>query len=241
MLPIPGGTNRARTPRLPSRQANRRPRREAPRVVQRAAQYSLPRNLTVRCQLQTTQAGARSTSLRGQTEGLATGPAGADQDRHGHDEQRDWVVNRPHHAALTESKMVLATLPFPAKPMETKTGLSRPGTFTLSTRMEYAGEVAGHAVKPWRTRQWAERESVTVGSVRNPESTWTPFSGCRGVGRMRGQGGRSTGRASVLTVTDVSQNAMPCSPQMAPRPGVTWVRVIGQFAGTENRSPAVLG
>ncbi len=32
--------------------------------------------------------------------------------------------------------MVLATLPFPVNPMETKTGLSRPGTFTLRTRME---------------------------------------------------------------------------------------------------------
>ena len=48
--------------------------------------------------------------------------------------------------------------------------------------MEYAGEVAGHAVRPWRTKQWAEKDSVTLGSVRNPESTWTPFSGCCGVG-----------------------------------------------------------
>jgi hypothetical protein len=32
--------------------------------------------------------------------------------------------------------MVLATLPFPAKPMEKKTGLSRPGTFTLRMMME---------------------------------------------------------------------------------------------------------
>jgi len=55
---------------------------------------------------------------------------------------------------------------------------------------------------------------------------------------MRGQGGRSNGRASVLNVTDVSQNATPCSPQMAPRPGVTWVRLTGQFAGAEKRSPA---
>ena len=54
----------------------------------------------------------------------------------------------------------------------------------------------------------------------------------------RGQGGRSKGRASVLTVTVVFQNATPCSPQMAPRPGVTWVRLTGQFAGAENRSPA---
>ena len=55
---------------------------------------------------------------------------------------------------------------------------------------------------------------------------------------MRGQGGRSTGRTSVLRVTVVAQNATPCSPQMAPRPGVTWVRLMGQFVGTENRSPA---
>ena len=49
--------------------------------------------------------------------------------------------------------MVLATMPFPASPMETKTALSRTGTLTLRTRMEYAGEVAGHAVRPWRSRQ----------------------------------------------------------------------------------------
>ncbi len=49
--------------------------------------------------------------------------------------------------------MVLATMPFPTNPMETNTGLSRPGTFTLSTRMEYVGEVAGQAVRPWRSKQ----------------------------------------------------------------------------------------
>jgi hypothetical protein len=136
--------------------------------------------------------------------------------------------------------MVLATTPFPANPMETNSGFERPGTFTLRTRMEYVGEVAGHAVKPWRTRQRAERESVTVGSVRNPESTWTPFSGGWGVGDMRGQRTASKRRLSVLKVTVVSQNATPCSRQMAPRPGVTWVRLTGHFAGTENRSPAKL-
>ena len=49
--------------------------------------------------------------------------------------------------------MTLATMPFPASPMEKKTGLSRPGTFTLRTRMENAGEVAGHDVRPCRTKQ----------------------------------------------------------------------------------------
>ena len=62
-------------------------------------------------------------------------------------------VVRVGDAGRNEYRMVLATMPFPAKPMETKTGLSRPGTFTLRTRIEYAGEVAGQAVKPWRTRQ----------------------------------------------------------------------------------------
>ena len=46
------------------------------------------------------------------------------------------MVNRPHHAARSEYKMVLATMPLPANPMEKKSGLSRPGTFTLRTRME---------------------------------------------------------------------------------------------------------
>jgi hypothetical protein len=50
-----------------------------------------------------------------------------------------------HHAARNEYRMVLAVIPFPANPMETRTGLLRPGTVTLRTRMEYAGEVAGQA------------------------------------------------------------------------------------------------
>jgi hypothetical protein len=57
------------------------------------------------------------------------------------------------HAARTEYRMVLAIIPFPTNPMETNTGLSRPGTFTLRTRMESAGEVAGHDVRPWRSKQ----------------------------------------------------------------------------------------
>ena len=40
-------------------------------------------------------------------------------------------------------RIVLATTPFPASPMDTYTGLERPGTVTLMTRMEYLGEVAG--------------------------------------------------------------------------------------------------
>ncbi len=63
------------------------------------------------------------------------------------------AVVRVGAAGRTEPKMALATIPFPAKPMEKKTGLSRPGTFTRTTSIEYAGEVAGHAVRPWRTRQ----------------------------------------------------------------------------------------
>jgi hypothetical protein len=39
-------------------------------------------------------------------------------------------------AALNEYRMVLATMPFPAKPMETNTGFERPGTVTLRTRIE---------------------------------------------------------------------------------------------------------
>jgi hypothetical protein len=53
--------------------------------------------------------------------------------------------------------MVLATTPFPANPIETYTVFERPGTVTLRTRMEYAGEVAGHALTPWRLRQWVEK------------------------------------------------------------------------------------
>jgi hypothetical protein len=62
-------------------------------------------------------------------------------------------IVRVGDAARNEYRMALATMPLPAKPMEKKTGLSRPGTFTRTTSIEYAGEVAGHAVRPWRTRQ----------------------------------------------------------------------------------------
>jgi hypothetical protein len=41
-----------------------------------------------------------------------------------------------HHAARNEYRMVLATMPFPASPMETYTGFERPGTVSLRTRME---------------------------------------------------------------------------------------------------------
>ncbi len=46
------------------------------------------------------------------------------------------------------------------------------------------------------------------------------------------------GRTSVLKVTVVLANATPSVSQMAPRPGVTAVRLTGQFAGAEKRSPA---
>ena len=44
--------------------------------------------------------------------------------------------------------VVLATTPFPANPMETKTGLSRPGTFTLRTRMECGDDLTRTYVPP---------------------------------------------------------------------------------------------
>jgi hypothetical protein len=72
---------------------------------------------------------------------------------HGHDRHSPELATRGHHARRIEYKMVRATMPFPANPMETKTGFERPGTFIRTTSIEYAGEVAGHAVKPWRTRQ----------------------------------------------------------------------------------------
>src|ERR1039458_5527307 len=72
---------------------------------------------------------------------------------HSHNRHSPELASRAHHAGRNEYRIVLATMPFPANPMETKTGLLRPGTRTLRTSIEYAGEVAGHAVKPWRTRQ----------------------------------------------------------------------------------------
>jgi hypothetical protein len=71
--------------------------------------------------------------------------------------------------------------------MDTNTGFERPGTVTLRTRMEYAGDVAGQAVSPWRVRQPVENDMVSIGSDRSPESTCTPFSGFWEVGGITGQ------------------------------------------------------
>ena len=40
-------------------------------------------------------------------------------------------------AARNEYKIVLATVPFPASPMDTTTGFARRGTTTFSTRIKY--------------------------------------------------------------------------------------------------------
>ena len=80
--------------------------------------------------------------------------------------------------------MVLATMPFPANPMDTYTGSLRPGTVTLRTRIEYAGDVAGHAVRPLRSRQCFENatggfesETGADDAHLDPESTWTASGG----------------------------------------------------------------
>jgi hypothetical protein len=64
-------------------------------------------------------------------------------------------------AVRSEYRIVLATDPFPARPIDTMTGSERPGTFTQRTRIEYAGDVAGHAVRPPSLRQFFENDSVT--------------------------------------------------------------------------------
>jgi hypothetical protein len=46
------------------------------------------------------------------------------------------AVVRLGDTVLSEYRIVLATMPFPASPMETYTGFERPGTVTLRTRME---------------------------------------------------------------------------------------------------------
>jgi hypothetical protein len=45
--------------------------------------------------------------------------------------------------------------------MDTNTGFKRVGTVTLSTSIEYAGDVAGQAVRPWSLGQWVENDRVT--------------------------------------------------------------------------------
>jgi hypothetical protein len=52
---------------------------------------------------------------------------------HGHEEHRDWMPNLAHHAARTESKIVLATIPFRDKPISTSVGRKRPGTATITS------------------------------------------------------------------------------------------------------------
>jgi len=60
--------------------------------------------------------------------------ADADDCGHGHDQGRDGVPDRAHHAAANEYRIVLAAMPLPASPMETKTGAARPGTLTRSNK-----------------------------------------------------------------------------------------------------------
>jgi hypothetical protein len=48
----------------------------------------------------------------------------------------DSAVVRLGDTVLSEYRIVLATMPFPARPMETYTGFERPGTVTLRTRIE---------------------------------------------------------------------------------------------------------
>ena len=59
-----------------------------------------------------------------------------DDCEHDDDEDGDRMAKSPHHATRSEYRMVLATMPFPASPMETYTGFERPGTVTLRTRIE---------------------------------------------------------------------------------------------------------
>jgi len=61
-----------------------------------------------------------------------------DEDRH--NDGGDGVPS--HHAARIEFKIVLVVMPLPARPMDTMTGLCRPGTVTLTTRTEVLGTAA---------------------------------------------------------------------------------------------------
>jgi len=71
------------------------------------------------------------------------------------------AAGEPTEAARdNEYKIVRATIPFPARPMLTSSGVEGPGTVTLRTRIEYAGVVAGQAVKPWRLRQCLATSAV---------------------------------------------------------------------------------
>jgi hypothetical protein len=72
------------------------------------------------------------------------------------------------HAALSEYRIVRATIPFPARPMETSTGVLRPGTVSLRTRIEYAGEVAKAAVEKVRSRRCGRGPSRTRGTYHCP-------------------------------------------------------------------------
>jgi hypothetical protein len=66
-----------------------------------------------------------------------------------------------------------------------------------------------------------ENDNVIIGSVRNPESTWTPSCGCSAVGADKAQG-KCNGRTSVLNVRIVLRNATPGVRQTL-SPGVSCV------------------
>jgi predicted ribonuclease YlaK len=88
--------------------------------------------------------------------------------------------------------------------METYTVFGCPGTLTLRTRIEYAGDVAGQAVRPWRLRQRVENDNMAIGFQLDPESTWTALVGGSGIGTtMKQLGGAIKGLVSVLRVTAV--------------------------------------
>jgi hypothetical protein len=49
----------------------------------------------------------------------------ADHREHRHNKHGDGLADRSHHAARSEQRIVRTTVQFPARPMETKTGLAR--------------------------------------------------------------------------------------------------------------------
>jgi hypothetical protein len=75
-----------------------------------------------------------------------------------------------------QQRVLTVTRPMPGISVDDR------GTFTLRTRIEYAGEVTGQTIRPWRLRQFVEKVPVTKRGLGST-STWTPLPGWRTNGR----------------------------------------------------------
>ena len=120
-------------------------------------------------------------------------------------EHHDGVFELADHAARNEYRIVLAMIPFPANPMDTNTGLARPGTVTRRSRMLYSGVLLGHTLRHAGMMKASAAQRKGTSRTLRPESTRTPSDGTTAVSATRtGQGSAKNSR-SVSRITASKQ------------------------------------